>query len=221
MVPSAPASGAFMYNSSTTVTLSWTPPTDDGGAPITTYLVSLTPDGGPTAEHVVQAPNTSYQDTVLVHGIVNQATVKASNDGGATYGPEFIFDPIVPLLPPSSPPATAEAVLLESNAVSISWTPPETAPEGYAYYLVQSQSSNSSDPTGAFGTADMTQLSCELSGFNINSQYSFTVQVVNQVGRSEVTTTNTIVFPPQPPPPAAPIATEEPLPEATEPVPSS
>ena len=224
-----------MYNSPTEVTLSWAPPTDDGGSSITTYLLSLTPEGVPTTEHLIQAPNTFYQVTDLVHGTTVQATVKASNDG-ATYGPEFTFDPIVPLLPPTSSPTSAEAVVLESNAVSISWTPPETAPEGYAYYFVQSQSSNSGDPTIGLGTADMTQLSCELSGFNLKSQYSFTVQVVNLVGRSPTTTTNTIVFPPPPPPAeeahveeapaelidtsafeaapmAPPITTEEPLPE--------
>jgi hypothetical protein len=202
MVPSAPAGGGFMYGGTTGGLLSWAPPTDDGGTPITTYMLSLTPDGQPTTEHQIQAPGQYYELTDLVHGIVNQATVKASNDGGNTYGPEFIFAPIVPLLPPTSPPTSAEAVLLESNAVTISWTPPETAPEGYAYYFVQSQSSNSSDPSIGFGTADITQLSCELSGFNIRSRYSFTVQVVNNVGRSPTAVTNTIVFPPPPPPPA-------------------
>ena len=207
MVPSAPAGGGYMYESPTSVCLSWVAPENDGGVPITTYLVSLTPDGQSTTEHQIQAPSQYYELTGLVHGITVQATVKASNDDGNTYGPEFTFTPIVPLLPPSSPPTTAEAVLLESNAVSISWTPPETAPEGYAYYLVQSQSSNSSDPSIGFGTADMTQLSCELSGFNLKSQYSFTVQIVNNVGSSPTALTNTIVFPPPPPPLAEPIDT--------------
>lgn len=205
--PSAPTNCDFMYSGSpTTVYLVWSIPDEDGGAPITQYLLSLTPDNQPTIEHEIQAPITYYNLDTLVHGTNVSATVKASNDGGITYGPEGVFPLIVPLLPPM-PPATAEAVLLESNAVSISWTPPETAPEGKAYYFVQSQSSNSSDTSIGLGTADMTQLSCELSGFNLKSQYTFTVQVVGQIGRSEVTTTNIIVFPP-PPPPAAEVPVE-------------
>lgn len=190
--------------------LVWSIPDEDGGAPITQYLLLLTPDNQPTIEHEIQAPITYYNLDTLVHGTNVSATVKASNDGGITYGPEGVFPLIVPLLPPM-PPTSAEAVLLESNAVTISWTPPETAPEGYAYYFVQSQSSNSSDTSIGLGTADMSQLSCELSGFNLKSQYTFTVQVVGQIGRSEVTTTNTIVFPPQPPPPATEVPAEAPV----------
>jgi titin len=199
-LPSAPANGGFMYISPTTVTLSWNAPENDGGSPITTYLLSLTSDGQPTTEQLLQAPQNSYEVDNLVHGISVQATVKASNNDGITYGPEFMFAPIVPILPPSSPPASAEASATVQGVATISWTPPETAPEGYAYYLIVSQSSNPSDPSVGFGTRDMTQLSCTLSELNPSSEYSFTVQIVNQVGRSPVTTTNTIVFTSLPPP---------------------
>ena len=210
LAPSAPNGGGFMYGSPTSLYICWAAPENDGGAPITTYMVSLTPDGQPTVEHLVEAPSQSYNDNSLVHGINVQATVKASNDGGQTYGPEFVFPLIVPLAIPSAPPASAEAAPLEPGTASITWTPPEVAPEGNPYYSVMSKSSNPNDPSVGFGT-DIANLSGILTGLNPQSEYSFTVEVVNQVGRSPVVTTNTIIFPPPPPP-------VEPAVESTEPI---
>lgn len=198
-VPSAPNGGGFMYGPPTALYICWAVPEDDGGAPITTYMVSLTPDGQPTVEHLVEAPSQCYSDNSLVHGINVQATVKASNDGGQTYGPEFVFPLIVPLAAPSAPPSSAEAVALERGTASITWTPPEVAAEGNAYYSVMSKSSNPSDPSVGLGT-DIVNLSGVLTGLNPDSEYSFTVEVVNQVGRSPAATTNTIVFPALEPP---------------------
>lgn len=193
MEPSAPASSTFMYMSPTYVFLSWAPPENDGGSPITTYLLSLTPDNQPTSEHEIAAPTLTYPLTGLVHGISVQATVKASNDGGVTYGPECIFPLIIPILPPSSPPATAEAVVIGPGSVTVSWTPPEIAPEGYGYYIVTSQSSNPDDPSNGYSTIDMTELSCVFNQLNQSSEYSFKVKIINQLGTSPATVTNTVI----------------------------
>jgi hypothetical protein len=190
--PSTPSGGGFMYTPFNTVYLSWIAPEDDGGAPITTYMLSLTPDEQPTNDHILQAP-TQFYELALVYGINIQATVKASNDNGTTYGPEFVFPLIVPILPPS-PPASAEAAALEPGTASVSWTAPEVAPEGNAHYLVLSVSSNSSDPTAGHGTMGMEEHSCVLTGLNPESEYHFTVEIINEVGRSPAAITNTIVF---------------------------
>ena len=196
--PSAPNRGGYMYTSSTSVILSWVVPENDGGAPITTYLVALTPDTEPTTYHVIQSPANYYELNTLVHGINVQATVTASNDDGTTYGPECVFPTIVPILPPQSPPTSAEAIPESSGVASISWQPPDTTPEGNPYYLVMSKSSNPNDPSIVLGTADMTQTSGTLSELNWQSEYFFTVEIVNAVG-SAATVTNTIVFSPPPP----------------------
>jgi hypothetical protein len=209
--PSAPNGGGFMYGSPTTLYICWSVPEDDGGAPITTYMVCLTPDGQSTVEHLVEGSSQYYSDNSLVHGINVQASVKASNDGGQSYGPEFIFPLIVPVAAPPVPTFPA-AVADGPGIATISWQPPETPPEGVGYYLVTSVSSNPSDIPIGYGTADMTELSCTLTGLNPQSEYSFTVEVVNQVGHSPAATTNTIVFPSPPtePPPAEEPPAEEP-----------
>lgn len=191
--PSAPSGGGFMYTPFNTVYLSWMAPEDDGGAPITAYMLSLTPDEQPTNDHILQPPAQFYE-LALVYGINIQATVKASNDNGVTYGPDFVFPLIVPIHPPPSSPASAEATALEPGTASVSWSAPEVAPEGNAHYSVLSVSSNSSDPTVGHGTVDMEQYSCVLTGLNPDSEYYFTVEIVNEVGRSPAAITNTIVF---------------------------
>jgi hypothetical protein len=202
--PSAPSGGGFMYTPFNNVYLSWIAPEDDGGAPITTYMLSLTPDEQPTNDHILQGP-THFYELALVYGINIQVTVKASNDNGVTYGPDFVFPLIVPIHPPPSPPASAEATTLEPGTASVSWSAPEVAPEGNAHYSVLSVSSNSSDPTVGHGTMDMEQYSCVLTGLNPESEYYFTVEIVNEVGRSPAAETNTFVFSP-------PTVVEEPAP---------
>ena len=193
--PSAPNGGGYIYMGPAMVCLSWNEPEDNGGAPITMYMASITPDGQPTTEHLVQAPEHTYLITDIVYGVSIQAAVKASNDGGNTYGPEYRFPLIVPILPPQSPPASAEAVPLELGTASISWTAPEVDPEGTARYFIMSVSSNPSDITASLETADMAQMNCILNGLNPESEYHFTVQILNEVGSSTAVSTNTIVFP--------------------------
>jgi predicted phage tail protein len=193
-IPSAPNGGGYIYMGPSTICISWAEPEDSGGAPITSYMVYLTFEGQPTTNHLIQAPEHTYLITNIVYGINIQAAVKASNDNGISYGPEFVFPLIVPIQAPPAPPASAVAAALEPGTASISWTAPDVAPEGNAHYSVLSVSSNSSDPTVGLGTADMTQHSCVLTGLNPESEYYFTVEIINEVGRSPAAITNTIIF---------------------------
>ena len=213
--PSAPKCGGIMYGNETTVFIIWDAPEDDGGAPVTKYLLSLTPDGQPTVNHLINTPSSSYTLDNLVHGINVNVTVKASNDGGEIYGPEFVFPVIVPLAAPTSPPRFPSAIADGPGIATISWQPPETPPEGAGYYLVMSVSSNPSDISIGYTTSDMSELSATITSLNPQSEYYFTIQIINQVGRTELVSTNTIVFPPEPAPTAA--ETIEPAAETIEP----
>lgn len=186
-----------MYMSPTTVDLAWNLPPNDGETPqVTNYLLALTPDGQSTTEHIIEYPIFYYEINTLVHGVSIQATLKASNDSGATYGPEFVFPLIVPILPPTSPPTVPSAVADGPGIATISWQPPETLPEGAGYYLIMSVSSNPSDISIGYTTNDMTELSCTITTLNPQSEYYFTIEIVNQIGRTSTVSTNTIVFPP-------------------------
>lgn len=204
--PSAPYNGAgFMYGEPSMLYISWAAPENDGGAPITNYLLVLTPNDQDVEEHVINAPLLSYNELITCTSIL--ATIKASNDNGATYGPEYKFPLITYVNPPFSPPSSASAAPAGTGIATVSWTAPEVAPEGNAYYVIKTNSSSPSDPALTFSTNDMTQLEYTIAELNTESSYFFTVEVQNQLGTSPATVTNTIVFPP-PPPPAVETTTE-------------
>lgn len=191
--PSAPYNGAgFMYGEPSMLYISWAAPENDGGAPLTNYLLTLTPNNQEPEEHFIDVPVMSFSKLIECTSI--QATVKASNNNGTTYGPEYTFPLITYIIPPFSPPSSAEAAALEPGIASVSWTAPEVAPEGTAYYMIKTISSSPSDPILMFRTDNITQLSYTIPELNPESSYYFTVEVQNQLGTSPAAITNTIVF---------------------------
>ena len=189
-IPYAPMNGQVTYASSSAVTILWEEPAYDGGSPITTYLLSLTSEDQPAILHVIQPPTCSYYLDNIPEGVTILATVQASNDNGVIYGPELVFPLITYIHIPPAPPASAEVVENAPGIATITWTPPAIAPEGTAYYLVASVSSNPNDPIREYRTADMTQIECSILTLNPDSEYYFTVEIVNQVGHSPTVTTN-------------------------------
>jgi hypothetical protein len=177
------------------VMFAWQPPEEDGGSPITTYSFSMTPQGGETQTHSLDVSTPYYEADNLTDNLPIQATVKASNDNGASYGPEFTFDPVTPIIAPPAPPATAAATAISPGTAQITWEAPAIPAQGACcYYLVMSQSSNPTDPSIGLATQDLTQTSCELSSLNPASEYTFTVCIVNGAGRSTTAQTNVIQF---------------------------
>jgi hypothetical protein len=192
---SAPKSGGAMMLGPLKVMFAWQPPEEDGGSPITTYSFSMTPQGGETQTHSLDVSTPYYEADNLTDNLPIQATVKASNDNGTSYGPEFTFDPVTPIIAPPAPPATASAAAVSPGTAQITWEAPAIPAQGTCcYYFVMSESSNPADPSIGLATQDLTQTSCELSSLNPASEYTFTVRIINSAGRSDTTRTNAISF---------------------------
>lgn len=84
-VPTAPRSATAVPGDGT-VTLSWSAPADDGGAPVTGYRVTLSADGGTTWTTAAETASTSTQLTGLANGapvLVRVAAVNAAGTGPA------------------------------------------------------------------------------------------------------------------------------------------
>ena len=190
--PSAPLDGRMMVCGSCKIMFAWQAPESDGGSPITTYALTLTPENmSPTLYTITDA---YYEATDLLANVPIQATVKASNDNGLTYGPEYTFLQVTPIEAPSAAPASATASVVSEGTAEITWEPAPIAPQGICNYLVMAQSLNPSDPSVGIATSSLEQTSCQIAELNPTSEYFFTVCIVNQVGRSPVATTNTVSF---------------------------
>lgn len=186
--PPIPMSNPMIMNSTTAI-FYWQAPIDISGSPITNYEFTVGDISG-----VVDVSITYYQVDNLIPGVTVTPSIRSSSDNGETWGESAEFPPFTPINSPQFPPASATATPLTRGSAEINWEPPQEAPEGYAYYTVQSVSSNERDPTIGLATADLTQLSCKLSELNPDSSYYFKVYIVNSAGSSDITLTNTIEF---------------------------
>jgi titin len=107
-LPTAPTAAAGVAGSGTNqgASLSWTAPADDGGRPVTGYVV--TPYIGATAQTPITLSDPATTATVggLTNGTAYTFTVAAINSVG-TGAPSAPSGPITPNASPARPPATA------------------------------------------------------------------------------------------------------------------
>ncbi len=82
--PSAPTSLTATASGQTTINLSWTAPSSNGGGRITGYQIEVSTDGGTTfGSLVARHPTTSYSHTGLTAGVTRHYRVSAINSAGA------------------------------------------------------------------------------------------------------------------------------------------
>ena len=145
--------------------VSWQPPPDDGGAPVTGYQVIVNPSG-----RVLTA--TSDQRTLSVDGLTNGQVatfdVAAVNDVG--IGPAGSAQ-VVPTGPPSAPAVEAH---LRDGAVRLSWTAPAANGDPVTGYVVQVL------PAGL--PVDVTGTDTLLTGLTNDTRYDVSVAARNGVG---------------------------------------
>ena len=150
------------------VSVAFTPPADNGGAPITVYTATASP-GGATGTCASSPCNV----TGLTNGTTYSFTVVATNVVGD--GPPSAAANETPLAVPDPPTATSATP--DDQEVSIAFTPPAdnggTAITGYTATAA---------PGGATGGCASSP--CTITGLTNGTSYSFTVVATNSVGDS-------------------------------------
>ena len=122
--PGAPGNLTATANGQTRIDLSWSAPSDDGGAAIAGYRIEVSTDGSAWSDLVVntRSTSTSYSHTGLTAGSTRHYRVSASNSAGtgtasnvasATTGIAPVSDLVVetPTVDASAPPAGARFTL--------------------------------------------------------------------------------------------------------------
>jgi hypothetical protein len=152
--------------------VSWTPPSSDGGSPVTGYVITASPGG--------KSVHTSVVTSFLVGGLVNGtaytftvAAVNASGTGPAS-SPSATVTPKATAVP--GPPRSVAAVAGFQQA-TVSWAPPKSdggAPvTGYKI---------STSPATAAVTVAGSARSAVVTGLADGTAYKVQVAVVNSVG---------------------------------------
>ena len=115
-VPGAPAGLTATANGQTQIDLSWTAPSDDGGAAITGYKIEVSTDGSSWSDLVsnTRSTTTSYSHTGLTAGATRHYRVSAINSAGT--GPASnSANATTSLATEGSPDLVADNTLLSAN----------------------------------------------------------------------------------------------------------
>ena len=181
------------------VAVAWTPPTDDGGLPITGYTVTASPDGDVCETLVgVDSDPLSCTFTGLTNGTEYTFEVTATNALGT--GPAVTSAGATPATVPA-PPVNVVAAAGNTQA-TVSWTAPaDTGGSAITGYTATAIPGGASCTTPAGATPVPT--SCTVTGLANGTPYTFTVVTSNDRGSSGPSGPSAPVTPLAPPVPPA------------------
>ena len=184
-VPGAPTDLSATASGTTQIDLSWTAPADDGGSPITTYGIHVSPDGRTDWRTRAGNPNTTYSQIQLAPGTTRYYRVSAANAHGHSPFSNIASATTdttgtgtsVPGGPRQTVPDAPTNLLADGGdeQVTLSWDTPEsdggTAITDYQYRI------NGRNPWTAIGSTDTTHT---VTGLVNGTVYVFEVRAVNR-----------------------------------------
>jgi titin len=174
-VPDAP-SGVSVERGDGRVTVTWSTPAANG-APITSYIASVTGDSSATCAVVITLDSTESCDIEgLSNGDPITVDVVAVNDVGA--GPAFTSIPVTPAGLPGAP--TEVQGTSRPGGVLVEWTPASSNGSPVESYLVTTVGTPLR--TCSVQVAVSAIDGCTVEGLTNGVEYAFTVTAVNAVG---------------------------------------
>jgi hypothetical protein len=177
-VPGAPTDLVLSEVTTTGMTAYWTPPTDDGGATVTGYDVTVTPGTttrvtDPTTMLTGLSPATTYTVSVKAVNTVGPSATDVSGSQATSA--------------PGTPTAAATNLVFSgvtSSAITATWTPP-SAVSGWPTLGYQVRVDG-----GTLTWVPVATTSYTAGGLAPGTSHSFSVTVVNGAGSSPALTGN-------------------------------
>jgi hypothetical protein len=166
----------------------WYAPSVNGNA-VTNYELTLEP--GPLV-YTLSTIN-RYRVTGLTNGQTYSASIRATCNY-PDWGPSASFFEFQPGNPPPTPPISAIVTVVSgSTNAMVSWQPPSASLNATIFwYVIKSKSNNPSDPVLQFTASGLTQRDYYITGLNMGSTYSFSIEGVNCPGYSPQVSTNAV-----------------------------
>lgn len=173
--PSAPRAVAAEVLSGRSVRVTWSPPAEDGGAPVTRYRVVASP-GAQTCLVDVGAGSDATSCVIdgLDEGIALTFAVVAINDAGES--PASPPTEAIDVVPPPAPPATP-VVRADIGAVTVTVAPSDGGPTPQSVVVTASPGARSC-------TVEQPPGSCVVTGLSETVAYRFTAVAVSEAGMS-------------------------------------
>ncbi len=168
------------------VTLSWSAPTDDGGYPITDYVIrykKITDDS--YTRFTLNASSSTFVITGLENGIKYQFKVYAKNLIGTGNVNKITATPTMTI--PNSP---TNLIVVGNTNATLSWSAPtDDGGSPIIDYIIRYK--NSTLPFTTFSDGKSNSITSVITGLTNGEQYKFRVAAVNEIGRGAFT--NTVV----------------------------
>ena len=185
VAPSAPQS-LTATGGSGSVSLSWMPPTTNGGAAVTGYNIyrGTSPGGESVTPVAANVPTTSFTDSGVVNGTTYYYTVAAVNSAGVS--PQSNEGNATPVLVQATVPSAPQSLTATgaNGSVSLSWTAPASdggSPiTGYDVYRGTSPGGESITPVATNVTGTTFTNTVLANG----TTYYYLVAALNAVGTS-------------------------------------
>jgi hypothetical protein len=176
--PTGVINGSYIGGS---LPVSWTPPSNDGGAPITGYTVTAVPNGGTgstsTATQICTAPGT--QTTCTLSSLTNATGYSISVQAENVIGASSNSAAILIAGPPQPPSAPTNVIAARGNASAvITWAAPSY--DGGA--VISGYTATASPDDSACSTNGAT--TCTISGLKNGTSYTVRVVASNSAGAS-------------------------------------
>ncbi len=172
-IPTAPV-GISATRGNGVVEVSWSPPLNDGGLPISAYVIDWVSSTGATG--AIETSGTGYTMQNLLNGATYTVTVSAVNEAGTS--PAGGSASATPAAAPGPPAAVT--VDRGDGRIDVTWQPP--AADGGKPVL--SYTVSWSAPDGATGSADTAATTHTFDGLTNGATYTVTVTAANEVGTS-------------------------------------
>ena len=167
-------------------TVSWTAPTDTGGADLSGYKVTSSPGG---KQCNATGATTSCTVTGLTNGTAYTFTVTATNAAGTTSAASSASNSVTPATVPGAP--TVGTATAGNAQASVTWT----APADNGGSAVTSYTATAVEDNTKSCTVNGSTLTCTVTGLTNGSAYTFIVTATNSVGTSAVSSASNGVIP--------------------------
>ena len=193
-VPGAPTGLSATASGTSTIDLSWTAPTDNGGSDITGYRIEVSSDGNSSwTDREANTGNTSttYSHTSLSAGTTRHYRVSAINSvgtGAASNVDDATTDDAAPTVPgaPTSLSATASG----TSTIDLDWTEPaDNGDAAITGYRIEVSSNGSSGWSNRAANTGNTSTNYSHTGLDAGTTRHYRVSAINSVGTGAASST--------------------------------
>ena len=185
--PDAPTALTATASERTTINLSWTAPSDNGGASITGYQIEVSPDGTSGWSDLV--PNTGSTTTTYTHtGLDPSSTrsyrIRAINSAGTSDASNIASATTEAASVPDAPTGLT-ATTSENNSVILSWTAPaDDGGSPITGYQIDRSPDGVADWENLIANTGSTLTTYTLTNLAPDSPHYFRVTAINSLGDS-------------------------------------